>query len=68
MSVMTVADQTLVAKIEALLARPVYFKEVLDCGAAFAYREILMAWSDVRERHALQRDEFGRYLLGEPAA
>ena len=68
MSVMTVADQTLVAKIEALLASPVYFKEVLDCGAAFAYRDILVAWSDVRERCALQRDEFGRYFLGEAAA
>ena len=64
MSVMTVADQTLVAKIEARLTRPVYFKEVLDCGSAYAYRDILVAWSEVRERRGLQRDEFGRYFLG----
>ena len=68
MNVTTVADQTLVAKIEALLARPAYFKEVLDCGAAFANREILRAWSDTRERRSLQRDKFGRYLLGEADA
>ena len=67
MSVPMVADQTLVHKFLLLLARPVYFKEVLDCGADYAYRDVLMAWSDIREQNTLQRDEFGRYFLADRA-
>ncbi len=63
MIAITTADQTLVAEIERLLASPAYFRQVLDCGADHAYREVLIAWSDVREKHALQRDELGRYFL-----
>ena len=53
----------LVSRIEKVLAEPVYFRQVLDATAAYRYRDVLAAWSEVRSRHALQRDEHGRYCL-----
>lgn len=53
----------LVRRIEDVLAEPVYFREVLDATAAHRYRDVLTAWSEVRKRHELQRDERGRYCL-----
>jgi hypothetical protein len=53
----------LVRCIEDVLAEPVYFREVLDAAKAYRYRDILTAWSEVRSRHELQRDEHGRYRL-----
>jgi hypothetical protein len=53
----------LVRQIERVLAEPVYFREVLDATASHRYRDVLAAWSEVRMRHALQRDERGRYSL-----
>ena len=53
----------LVRRIEEVLAKPVYFREVLDATAAHRYRDVLAAWSEVRMRHVLQRDERGRYWL-----
>lgn len=53
----------IVRRIEEVLAEPVYFREVLDATAAHRYRDVLAAWSEVRRRHALQRDERGRYCL-----
>jgi len=53
----------LVRRIEEVLAEPVYFREVLDATQSFRYRDILVAWSEVRRRHALLRDERGRYQL-----
>jgi hypothetical protein len=55
--------EELVRRIEEVLAAPVYFREVLDATAAHRYRDVLAAWSEVRTRHALQRDERGRYCL-----
>jgi hypothetical protein len=60
---MSAADAALVAQIEALLKRPVYFSELLDALRARPYREVLKAWSAVRQRHTLDRDEHGRYWL-----
>jgi hypothetical protein len=53
----------LVARIETVLAQPVYFREVLDATAGHRYRDLLTAWSEVRIRHVLERDERGRYCL-----
>ncbi len=60
---METADSALAAEIEALLRRPVFFRDVLAALRAHPYRVILRAWSDIRTRHALARDEFGRYWL-----
>jgi len=57
------AAPDLVRRIEDVLAEPVYFRQVLDATAAHRYRDVLAAWSDVRRRHVLQRDERGRYWL-----
>ena len=52
-----------VARIEAALADPVFFWEVLAALEDQSYRTVLEGWSDVRERHALERDDHGRYRL-----
>lgn len=57
------ADSALVAQIETLLKQPLYFSELLDALRARPYREVLKAWSAVRQRHTLDRDERGRYWL-----
>jgi len=57
------ADTGLVAKIEELLRRPIFFRDVLAALRSQPYRAILLAWSEIRTRHALARDEFGRYWL-----
>ena len=44
------------------LAAP-YFRDVLALAADKPYREILRAWSDIRERLELERDELGRYWI-----
>jgi hypothetical protein len=53
----------IVRRIEEVLAEPVYFRQVLDATAMHRYRDVLAAWSEVRMRHTLQRDERGRYSL-----
>jgi hypothetical protein len=60
---MAETDAALVAKIEGLLRQPVFFRDVLAAVRTQPYRAILRAWSEVRTRHALARDEFGRYWL-----
>ena len=57
------ADPRLVSDIESLLAKPVYFSELLDATREKPYRDVLKAWSAVRRRHRLDRDERGRYWL-----
>ena len=57
------ADAELVAKIEALLRQPIFFRDILAAVRSQPYRAILRAWSQVRTRHALARDELGRYWL-----
>jgi hypothetical protein len=51
----------LVERLEGLLTEWIYFHEVLSALADASYRTVLGAWSDVRERHDLERDEQGRY-------
>ncbi len=55
------ADPALVKKIEACLLEPVYFRDILDATRDHPYRAVLRAWSDIRTRHRLERDERGRY-------
>ena len=51
-------------RIAALLAaRPLTFYELLRELPDVEYRAILQAWGALRERHALARDDHGRYLL-----
>lgn len=57
------ARSDLAGRIVQLLAEPVFFWQVLDALQDQPYRAILRAWSDVRERHPLDRDEHGRYRL-----
>jgi hypothetical protein len=57
------AREDLVGKIEALLADPAFFKDVLDLCMDAPYRDVLIAWSALREKHELMRDEFGRYWI-----
>ena len=58
---MRISEADLVTRLEALLADWVFFHEVIEACSDQTYREILRAWSDVRERHALERDAQGRY-------
>jgi hypothetical protein len=55
------ADPALVQRIEQCLREPIYFRDILDATRDQKYRAILLAWSDIRTRHALERDEYGRY-------
>jgi|LNFM01.2.fsa_nt_gb hypothetical protein len=56
-------DAALVREIETLLATPAYFRDVLVLAKDQPYRTILRAWSDVRTRLDLERDELGRYWI-----
>ena len=55
------ADRQLVARIEAALAEPIYFRDVVAKLGDAPWRDVLKAWGDVRERLQLDRDEHGRY-------
>lgn len=57
------ADASLLAKIETMLQQPIFFRDILAAVRSHPYRAILQAWSDIRTRRALMRDEFGRYWL-----
>jgi hypothetical protein len=59
----TTVNADLVRGIEQLLAEPIFFKDVLARFSANEYRSILRAWSDIRSRLQLSRDESGRYWL-----
>jgi hypothetical protein len=52
------ADPALVKRIEASLREPVYFRDILDATRDHKYRAVLLAWSDIRTRHALERDDW----------
>lgn len=59
----TTTDGELVRGIEQLLAQPVFFRDVLARFSGSEYRAILRAWSDIRSRLELSRDEAGRYWI-----
>lgn len=50
-------------QIENLLTCPIYFRDVLDALPGVSYRSVLQAWSAIRSRRPLDRDEHGRYVL-----
>ena len=58
---MTADTPNLASRLEAILMDWVYFHEVLSALADQPYRAVLRAWSQVRERHDLTRDDQGRY-------
>jgi hypothetical protein len=55
------ADPALVCRIEECLREPVYFRDILEATRDRGYRAVLLAWSDIRSRLELERDERGRY-------
>ncbi|HET8727969.1 MAG TPA: hypothetical protein VFO41_10690 [Alphaproteobacteria bacterium] len=55
------ANEALVKRIEERLREPVYFRDIVAAASDQPYRALLQAWSEVRIRHRLERDEFGRY-------
>jgi hypothetical protein len=54
-------DSKLVKLIEDCLRKPVYFRDIIDATKEHRYRAVLLAWSEVRMRHQLERDELGRF-------
>ena len=56
-------DAELVRDIEDVLTEPVFFKDILARFSGKEYRSILRAWSDIRSRVPLSRDESGRYWI-----
>jgi len=43
---------------------PRFFSEVMtNYAGKYTYRDILSAWSDIREKNILKRDTEGRYLI-----
>lgn len=66
MTALPQADPALVRKIEECLRKPVYFRDILDATREASYRAVLRAWSDIRSRCALERDEHGRYWRAQP--
>jgi len=46
-----------------LRARPVFFMDLVRAHRDAPYRTLLLAWGEVRGRHALSRDDEGHYFL-----
>lgn len=63
MSTKTPADPAIVKTIEDALRRPIFFRDIVDATKQHPYRAVLQAWSDIRSRLTLERDEFGRYWV-----
>jgi len=61
-------DPQIVVIIEDALRKPVFFRDILDATRGHRYRSVLQAWSDVRMRLTLDRDEQGRYWAGRNKA
>jgi hypothetical protein len=57
------ADPKIVKTIENALRKPVFFRDIVDATKEAPYRALLLAWSDVRSRLTLERDEHGRYWV-----
>jgi hypothetical protein len=54
----------LAQRIAAELAeRPRHFSEVVEAHADVSWRDLLLAWGEVRRADVLERDEAGRYLV-----
>ena len=59
------ADPNIVRTIENALRQPVFFRDIVAATKDAPYRAVLTAWSDVRSRLTLERDEHGRYWLAK---
>jgi hypothetical protein len=56
--------QRMAESITAMLrARPVFFMDLVRAHREAPYRTLLLAWGQVRDRHALSRDDEGHYCL-----
>lgn len=51
--------------LKQLRRKPIFYYDLLTEFPDKSYREIMLAWSIVREGHRLSRDEEGRYYLEE---
>ena len=60
---MSAADRIRDAMLRRLAQGPVMFLDLVEAFPDEEYREILRAWSAVRETAALDRTEEGHYLL-----
>jgi hypothetical protein len=58
-------DARIVKIIEDALRKPVFFRDIVEATKAQRYRAVLLAWSDVRSRLTLERDELGRYWVAK---
>lgn len=57
--------ENLSRQIEAYIAeQPRFFADIVRNFGDFRYRDILLSWSDIREKDILKRDKEGRYLIG----
>lgn len=61
MSAEIAVDPEIVRIIEEALRKPVFFRDIVAATRNHRYRSVLQAWSDVRTRLTLDRDEQGRY-------
>lgn len=55
----------LATKVEQFInAEPHFFAEIItQFSDGYAYRDLLLAWSDIREKNILKRDQEGRYFI-----
>lgn len=65
MSASPAVDARIVKIIEDALRKPVFFRDIVEATKAQRYRAVLLAWSDVRSRLTLERDELGRYWVAK---
>lgn len=63
MSAVAAADPKIVKTIEDALRKPVLFRDIVEATKGYRYRAVLLAWSDVRSRLTLERDELGRFWV-----
>jgi hypothetical protein len=50
---------------EYIKQEPRHFAEVVEKYRSYPYRELLQAWSDIREADLFIRDRDGHYLIKE---
>jgi hypothetical protein len=60
-----VTDPKVIKVIEDALRKPVFFRDIVSATKDCPYRAVLLAWSDVRSRLTLERDELGRYWIAK---
>lgn len=49
---------------DEIKAKPQQFSEIADAHRDVAWREFLHAWGELRMQNILERDDDGRYLIG----